>query len=297
MRILLIGKNGQVGWELQRTLATLGEVKTVDFPEIDLGSEERIRNVVSEVKPQVIVNAAAYTAVDQAENEKEIAMAVNGTAPGILAEEAVKLGAALIHYSTDYVFDGEKGEAYSEVDLPNPLNTYGWSKLAGDQNVQQVGGAYLVFRTSWVYSLRRGGFVQKVLGWSREQEILRIVSDQIGSPTWARMLAEITAQVLAKAGEDVVPWILERSGLYHLGGEGEVSRLEWAKAIIEFDSYPEEQVVKEVLPASSQEFPTLAKRPLVTPLRCDLFANTFDLRLPDWENALWIAMKGEPFII
>jgi len=297
MHILLIGKNGQVGWELVRTLAPLGNVRTIDFPEIDLANEDIIRKRVQEIRPQVIVNAAAYTAVDQAEIEPDLAMAVNGTAPGVLADEAKKLNAVLIHYSTDYVFSGNKGDVHTEDDIPDPINSYGRSKLVGDQNVQQVGGAYLIFRTSWVYSLRRGGFVQKVLGWSREKKTLQIVSDQVGSPTWSRMLAEITAQVLAKSGEDANSWIKERKGLYHLGGEGAVSRLEWAKAILKYDPYPEEQVVDEVLPAFSKDFSTPAERPLVTPLNCDLFADTFGLRLPDWDEALRIAMSGEPFLI
>jgi len=292
MRILLIGKIGQLGWELQRTLATLGEVTAVDYPEIDLADENSVRGWVRRVRPQVIVNAAAYTAVDKAESEPDLAMAVNGTAPGILAEEAHWLGAAVVHFSTDYVFDGTKGKAYDESDGPNPGNVYGWSKLAGDQNIQQVGGAYLIFRTTWVYSLRQGGFVQKVLGWARKNETLRIVSDQVGSPTWARMLAEITAQVLAMGKEDIVPWAMNRRGLYNLGGEGAASRLDWAKAILKYDPKPEEQVVKEIRPALTSEFPTPAKRPLYSPVNCDLFADTFGLRLPDWEMALRLAMAG-----
>jgi dTDP-4-dehydrorhamnose reductase len=290
MRILLIGKNGQVGWELQRALAPLGEILPVDYPEVDLASETSLRKCVRDVRPQAIVNAAAYTAVDRAETEPDLAMVINGIAPGILAEEASALGAALIHYSSDYVFDGTKGEAYNETDLPNPVNVYGWSKLAGDQNIQQVDGAYLILRTTWVYSLRSGGFVQKVLGWARKNETLRIVSDQVGSPTWARMLAEATAQVVAKAGDYILPWIKERRGLYHLGGEGTVSRLDWTKAILKYDPNPGEQVVREVLPALTSDFPTPAQRPLYSPINCDLFADTFGLRLPDWEEALRMAM-------
>ncbi|MBU0512321.1 MAG: dTDP-4-dehydrorhamnose reductase, partial [Chloroflexi bacterium] len=218
MRILLIGKTGQLGWELRRTLAPLGEVVAVDYPEINLADEKNVRDWVRRTQPQVIINAAAYTAVDKAESEPELAMAINGTAPSVLAEEARSLGGALLHYSTDYVFDGTKGEAYIESDVPNPLSVYGLSKLAGDQNVQQIDGAYLIFRTAWVYSLRQGGFVQKVLGWARENETLRIVGDQVGSPTWARMLAEVTAQVLAMGGANLAGWVAERRGLYHLGG-------------------------------------------------------------------------------
>ena len=290
MKILLIGKNGQVGWELNRCLRTLGSVHALDYPEVDLADADSIRECVSDSQPQVIVNAAAYTAVDRAETESDLAMAINGTAPGILSEEALRLGAALVHYSSDYVFDGTKGEAYQENDTPNPLSVYGWSKLAGDQNIQQVGGAFLILRTTWVYSLRQGGFVQKVLSWARSNERLKIVSDQVGSPTSARMLAEATAQVLAQAGEDPTPWIDERRGLYHLGGTGTVSRLDWAKAILKYDPNPGEQVVREVLPALTSEFPTPAQRPLYSPVKCDLFENTFGLGLPHWEIALQLAM-------
>ena len=287
---LLIGMNGQVGWELNRCLRPLGLVHAVDYPEIDLSQSDSVREWVRNIQPQVIVNAAAYTAVDQAEIESDLAMAINGTAPGVLAEEAQRIGAALVHYSTDYVYDGTKGEAYQEADLPNPLSVYGWSKLAGDQNIQQVGGAYLIFRTTWVYSLRQGGFVQKVLGWARQHETLRIVSDQVGSPTWARMLAETTAQVLAMGGNEISQWISERRGLYHLGGDGAVSRLEWAKAILKYDPKKEQQIVQEILPAKTEDFPTPAERPLYSPVNCDLFIDTFGLALPNWESALRLAM-------
>ncbi len=246
MKLLLIGKNGQVGWELKRTLASLGEVIAVDYPEINLADEDSTRSWVRKTKPQIIINAAAYTAVDQAEIEPDLAMTINGTAPGILAEEAQALGAALVHYSTDYVFDGTKGSAYIEADNPNPINVYGMSKLAGDQNVQQINSTHLIFRTTWVYSMRQGGFVRKVLEWARKNPDLRIVSDQVGSPTWARALAEITSQVLAMGRADFPSWLEDRKGLYHLGGRGAVSRLDWAQKILEFDQNPDEQVVQEI---------------------------------------------------
>ena len=292
MKILLIGNHGQVGWELNRSLRPLGLVHPVDYPEIDLAKPDSLRDLVGNLNPQLIVNAAAYTAVDQAEEESNLAMAINGVAPGILAEEAKRIGAVLVHYSSDYVYDGTKGEPYQESDLPNPLSVYGWSKLAGDQNIQQVDGTYLIFRTTWVYSLRQGGFVQKVLGWARQSKTLRIVSDQIGSPTWARMLAEATAQVLAKGGRNLLSWTKERKGLYQLGGSGAVSRLDWAKAILKYDPNPDEQVVKEVLPALTKDFPTPAQRPLHSPVNCGLFEDTFGLTLPDWEISLKLAIIG-----
>lgn len=298
MKILLLGKYGQLGWELDRCLRPLGEVHTLDYPEIDLADEDQIRKVVREAAPQIIVNATAYTAVDRAESEAEAAMAINARAPGVLAEEAKALSAALIHYSTDYVFDGTKGSPYQESDAPNPLNVYGRSKLSGEGALGQVGGVHLTFRTSWVYSLRRGSFVTKALGWARKQPELRVVTDQVGSPTWARMLAETSAQVLAmgiRAGSPahLLGWLGERAGVYHLGGEGAASRLEWVQAILENDPRKDEQVARRILPALTSEFPTPARRPLYSALDCGLFAETFGLRLPHWRDSLRLAMESD----
>jgi dTDP-4-dehydrorhamnose reductase len=294
MRILLLGKNGQLGWELHRTLSPLGEVVALDFPEIDLSSPEDIRPRVYDLKPQVIVNAAAYTTVDRAETEPGISQAVNGLAPGILAELASKLGAALIHYSTDYVFDGAKGFPYVETDAPNPLNVYGRSKLAGEQAVRQVNGSYLILRTSWVYSLRCESFVTKVLQWARQHQTLHIVEDQVGSPTWSRMLAEVTAQLLVNAlgSGNPAAWIGARKGIYHLAGDGAASRLQWARAILRLDPDPTKQIAQEVLPASTADFHTPAVRPLYSALNCERFKNTFGLRLPDWATCLQLAMQN-----
>ena len=290
MKLLLIGINGQVGWELQRTLASLGDVVALDYPQIDLADEGNVRGWVRRISPQVVINAAAYTAVDQAESEPALAMAVNGTAPGILAEELKTLGGMLIHFSSDYVFDGTKGEPYTEEDQPNPLNVYGLSKLSGDHNIQQVDGNYLIFRTTWVYSMRQGGFVRKVLAWARTNPELRIVCDQVGSPTWARALAEITAQVLAMGNSHPIGWLSDRKGLYHLGGQGFVSRLGWAQKILEFDPQPAEQLVQEIKPALTSDFPTAATRPLYSPIDCTLFADVFGICLPYWELSLQLAM-------
>lgn len=292
MQILLLGNTGQLGWELERSLAPLGEVTALDYPQVNLADGSGLHQLVQQVKPQVIVNATAYTAVDRAENEHDLAMAVNAQSPTRLAEEARAIGAALIHYSTDYVFDGAKGSPYLEEDAPNPLGVYGASKLAGEQGIQQAGGSYLILRTSWVYSLRRDSFVTKVLSWARQQRSLKLVTDQVSNPTWARMLAEISAQLLAKGGEDFVAWLKERHGLYHLAGSGFASRLEWGQAILRLDPRPEEQTVEELLPALTSEFPTPARRPLFTALNCDRFTHTFSLRLPDWQNALRLAMSG-----
>jgi dTDP-4-dehydrorhamnose reductase len=290
-RILLLGKIGQLGWELCRTLAPLGEVIPLDYPEIDLAQPESLRAVIRQARPAVIVNATAYTAVDRAESEPELAGAINGQAPRVMAEEARDLGAALIHYSTDYVFDGTKGSSYRETDVPNPLGVYGQSKLAGERAIQESGGAYLILRTSWVYSLRRDSFVTKVLAWARQQPVLRVVADQVSNPTWGRMLAEVNAQLLAKAGGDAAGWVQERAGLYHLAGEGAASRYEWAKAILDCDPRREEQVVQRIEPAATSEFPAPARRPLYSALNCDRFVETFGLRLPDWRAALRLAME------
>lgn len=293
MRILLLGKNGQVGWELQRTLAPLGEVVSIDYPDIDLADFGGTRKLINDLQPQVIVNAAAYTAVDQAESEPELAFAVNGTAPGVLAEEAHAIGAALIHYSTDYVFDGEKGSPYTEKDTPNPINTYGRSKLQGEQTVQQAGGAYLILRTSWVYSLRRDSFVTKVLTWARQKEILSVVDDQIGSPTWARVLAEVTTLVIGLGKENISKYLGERRGIYHLACTGSPSRLEWARLIMEFDPHKKEQRVQQVLPANSSDFPTSALRPANSSLDSSHFSQTFGIHIPDWQSVLKLALGGD----
>jgi dTDP-4-dehydrorhamnose reductase len=293
MRILLLGKNGQLGWELCRTLAPLGEVVALDYPEIDLTKGDTIPRFIQEIKPQLIVNATAYTDVDRAEREPEIAYSVNTTAVNWLAKMAAKHKAAFIHYSTDYVFNGNKGQVYTEQDQPDPLNIYGKSKFGGEVTIQQNEGAYLILRTSWVYSTRGNSFVNKVLNWASQQPSLRIVTDQIGNPTWARMLAEITAQIIAMSGKDVYGWLRERRGLYHLAGSGYASRWEWAKAILKYDLYPENRITKDVIPALTGDFKTPASRPLFTALNCDLFYETFELRLPDWETALRMALDCE----
>lgn len=292
MHILLIGNKGQLGWELERTLASLGPVVSVDYPDLDLNDPDSVRSVISNARPEVIINAAAYTAVDRAEAEVDSAVAINARAPEIMAEEAKKLSALFIHYSTDYVFDGTKNEMYVEQDVPNPINVYGKSKLDGEMAIKSAGGFYLTFRTSWVYSLRRESFVTKVLEWSRANQTLRIVSDQVSCPTWCRMLAEISAQVLAKSGDRPTEWLSERCGLYHLAGSGIANRFEWAQEILKLDPKRSEQISVQIVPAKTEEFPTPARRPLHTGLDCSLFTETFGLRLPDWQIALQLAMEN-----
>lgn len=290
--ILLLGKFGQLGWELHRCLAPFGDLTAVDYPEIDLTDIESIDKLVLDIRPDVIVNATAYTAVDRAEVEPELAMTINSNAPRRLAELALDMDIALIHYSTDYVFDGTKGNPYVETDLPNPLGMYGKSKLAGEIAIEEVGGAYLILRTSWVYSLRRDSFVTKILSWARQHDSLRIVEDQISNPTWCRMLAEATAMLLTNAGNNPAGWINEKSGLYHLAGSGYASRLEWARKILEFDPQSDEQIVQEIHAAQTSEFPSPAKRPLFSALNCDRFSDTFSFKLPNWDDALKLAMEN-----
>jgi dTDP-4-dehydrorhamnose reductase len=292
MRILLIGNTGQLGWELERTLAPLGELYAIDYPKINLADAENTNQVIRPLKSNIIINAAAYTAVDRAEEEPALALAVNAEGPARLAEEARRSGAVFIHFSTDYVFDGLKGSPYLESDTPNPLGVYGRSKLAGEQAIQQIGGVYLILRTSWVYSLRRESFVNKVLGWSRQQRSLKLVTDQVSGPTWARMLAEVTAQLIVWGGVDSIDWLSERSGLYHLAGMGYCSRIEWGQEILRLDPHKDEQVAQEVLPALTADFPTPARRPLFSALNCDRFTQVFGLRLPAWQVALKLAMES-----
>src|ERR1035441_10644588 len=203
MKILLIGKNGQVGWELRRTLAPLAEVVAVDYPEINFADAPALRQFVAGVRPDVVVNAAAYTAVDKAETEMELCRQINAVAPGVLAEEAKKLGALMVHYSTDYIFDGTKTSPYVETDAPNPLGAYGRTKLEGDRAVKASGANHLIFRLCWVYGARGQNFMLTMQRLAREREKLRVVDDQFGCPTWSRLIAEATAlalkQVLAGA--------------------------------------------------------------------------------------------------
>lgn len=290
-RILLFAKNGQLGWELQQTLSPLGEIISLDYPEVDFGKPLSLREVVREAKPDVIVNPAAYTAVDKAESEKELAMAINRDSPAVLAEEAARLNIPYLYYSTDYVFDGTKGEAYVESDETNPLNMYGQSKLEGDLAVMATSAAAIIQRASWVYSMRQGGFVTKVLQWARQQETLRVVDDQISNPTSSRELAEVSALLLAKALEHPIEWLQERRGIYHSVGSGSCSRYEWAEETLALDPHKEEQKVKILERAKSSEFPTPATRPMVSRLNCDKLYTIFGLRHNCWKNSLKAMME------
>ncbi len=281
--ILVIGKNGQVGWELRRTLAALGRVVAVDYPDIDLTEGASIRRWVRETAPAVVINAAAYTAVDKAETETALGLKINGVAPGILAEEARKRDALLVHYSTDYVFDGTKPGPYVEDDPPNPLGAYGLAKLAGDQAVRSVTERHLIFRLCWVYGARGQNFLLTMQRLARERERLRVVQDQVGCPTWSRMIAEATALALQQvlSAPDTVAF----TGVYHLAAAGQTSWHGFASRIIE--GMPEaERKCRVVEAITTAEYPTPAKRPANSVLDCGKLQRTFGLRLPDWEESL-----------
>lgn len=291
MRILLFGKNGQLGSELRRSLLPLGPILAVDKDDLDLIDSNALGKFIVDYAPDVVINASAYTAVDRAESEPDLAFAINAIAPGVMSQTADSLGAAFIHFSTDYVFDGTKGSPYHEGDQPNPLNIYGQSKLEGEQLIIGSGRAALALRTSWVYSLSGDSFVTKTLGWARQHETLRIVEDQVGSPTWARLLAETTSALLARAGGMPFDYFAGRKGVYHLAGKGAVSRFEFTRQVLVLDPRRAEHRCKEVLPARTDEFPTPARRPLFSALDCSKFESTFQLHLPGWLEGLQLALE------
>lgn len=286
-KILLVGKNGQVGWELQRTLATLGAVIAVDRQTMDLANPDSIRNTIRTIQPDLIVNAAAYTSVDKAESEPDLAMAINGIAPGIMAEEAKRLSAAIVHYSTDYVFDGTKASPYTEEDIPNPLNVYGKTKLAGDLAIQAADIPCLIFRTSWVYGLRGNNFLRTILRLAKERDELKIVDDQFGAPTWSRMIAEATGQVLSQCFSPLTM----NSGIYNLTAAGQISWYGFAKALIESSTpFPAPHSLPKLLPITTPEYPLPAPRPLCSILSGDKLKQMFGLDLPSWDSSLLLCL-------
>jgi dTDP-4-dehydrorhamnose reductase len=288
-KILLLGKNGQVGWELQRALGPLGEVWALDYPEVDLGEGVALRQLVVEHKPDIVINAAAYTAVDKAESEPERAMRINGLAPGALAEAAKQAGALLVHYSTDYVYDGAKREPYVETDAPHPLGAYGRSKLAGDQAIAQVGCDHLIFRLCWIYGARGQNFALTMMRLARERETLRVVADQLGSPTWARLIAEATALALKQSLAANDPAVF--NGVYHLRAGGETSWHGFASRIVELMPVAERKC-RTVEAIRTAEYPTPAKRPPYSVMSCEKLRRTFGLELPPWEQSLRLVFDG-----
>ena len=292
-RILLTGANGQVGWELRRTLSCLGEVVALDSRAMNLADPDAVRYKLREITPTIIVNPAAYTAVDKAQSEEERARAVNALAPGILAEEASRLGALLVHYSTDYVFNGSGTTPWREDDAVGPLNVYGATKLEGERAIQTSGCRHLIFRTSWVYGARGSNFLLTMRRLMRERPELKIVADQIGAPTWCRDLAEATAQVLSQIAspashfEEAAPW-----GVYHMTNAGETSWHGFAEAIQALDEFEETCAPAYLLPIPSSDYPTPAQRPLNSRLNNDKLEQAFGLRLQDWRSALALCMDA-----
>lgn len=283
MKILLTGRNGQLGYELLRVLPALGDVVAPASSECNLATVEAIRGWVRQARPDVIVNAAAYTAVDKAESEPERAWAVNAVAPGILAEEAARLGALIVHYSTDYVFDGSKADGpYSEADSPNPLNQYGASKLAGERAVAGANPRHLILRTSWVVGSHGNNFLKTMLRLAAEKDQLSVVADQWGAPTSAALLADITVHLLRQYQQQPEPYPY---GLYHLAASGETNWHQYASYVLAKarDAGGAVRVAAEAIqPISTPEYPTPAQRPLNSRLSTARLQKAFDVRLPDW---------------
>lgn len=291
MKILLLGKNGQVGWELQRALSVLGEVVALDrrrvitsYGEVagDLSNLDALRHAIRAVSPHLIVNAAAYTAVDKAESERDLAHTVNALASQVMAEEAKRLDAWLVHYSTDYVFDGTGANAWKETDSVSPVNYYGATKLEGEQLIQASGCKHLIFRTSWVYAARGNNFAKTMLRLAKDRPRLSVIADQVGVPTGAELLADVTAATLRQA------WCKpELSGLYHLAPTGETTWHAYASYVIEFaQNHGEELLVEAVNPIATSEYPTQANRPLNSRLDTAKLRNSFTLHLPDWQSGV-----------
>jgi dTDP-4-dehydrorhamnose reductase len=288
VRILLFGKGGQVGWELQRSLAPLGELVALDSNSQDLCGDftdlEGIAQTIRSVKPDIIVNAAAYTAVDKAESELELSRIINAGAPAILAQEAKRSGAWLIHYSTDYVFDGSGDKPWSEIDPTGPLSVYGTTKLEGEEAIRATGCQHLIFRTSWVYAARGGNFAKTMLRLAAEGDTLSVINDQFGAPTGAELLADATAHAIRVAVQrpDV-------SGLYHLVGAGQTSWYDYARFVIDYARHAGiaiKVVAEAIQPVPTNAFPTPAQRPGNSRLNTGKFQNTFGLNLPHWQSGV-----------
>jgi dTDP-4-dehydrorhamnose reductase len=288
MKILLLGKNGQVGWELQRSLAPLGELIALDRHSVgqcgDLSNLAGLADTVRAIRPDVIVNAAAHTAVDRAESEPELANTLNALAPGVLAQEVAQLGALLVHYSTDYVFDGSGERPWQESDTPAPLSVYGHTKLAGEQRVQAPGVRHLIFRTSWVYGARGGNFAKTMLRLAQERERLTVINDQFGAPAGADLLADVTAHAIRQVLTQP-----QDCGLYHLAAAGETTWHAYAQHVLAQARLAQPTLslkATEVAPVPTSAFPTPARRPLNSRLSTQHLQSTFGLTLPPWQQGV-----------
>ncbi len=288
-RILLIGSDGQVGWELRRALAPVGQVIAAsltgqDGPAVDLSQPESVHQLFDTTAPDVVVNAAAYTAVDRAESEPALALAINGTAVAIMAERAATRGIPVVHYSTDFVFSGDTDHPYREDDEPQPLNVYGQTKLAGERALLDSDAPALIFRTAWVYGRRGSNFLLTMRRLFREQSELRVVNDQFGTPTWSRLLAEVTAQILYRVLQGDLD-LARVQGLYHVTGAGATSWLSFAEAIRDLSGDE-----CRLLPIASAEYQAPARRPAYSVLDTSRFRTTFGLTLPDWRHSLALCL-------
>ncbi len=293
MKILLTGSNGQVGWELARTLLPLGEVIALNREQANFTNLDELRRIIEDISPTVIVNAAAYTAVDKAESERDLAFLINAQAVAVLAEEAKKQNALLIHYSTDYVFDGTKSTPYDEDDIPNPLSVYGESKLAGERAIQASGADYLIFRTTWVFAARGQNFVNSILRLASEREELNIVADQIGAPTWARFIAEATAHIIRQAESErkTENFI---SGIYNLTSAGETSWHGFAEEIVKMARQQNRELKNRLLnPIPTTAYPTPAKRPSNSRLSTQRLMGRFTLVMPNWVETLRLCVNAD----
>lgn len=294
LKILLTGKNGQVGFELQRSLAPLGAIIPVDQADCDLSRPEAIRQLVRAVKPDIIVNPAAHTAVDKAESEPALAQAINGVAPGIFGEEAAKLGALVVHYSTDYVFEGSKTGFYTEDDAPNPQSVYGKTKYAGEQALAASGARHLIFRTSWVFGAHGANFAKTMLRLAGEREGMKVVADQFGAPTSAGLIADITAQVLGQYLQSRRPASADFPqpfpyGLYHLVAAGKTNWHDYAQAVVmaaQAAGRPLKLGPDDIQAITTAEYPLPAPRPANSCLDTTRLRSTFELCLPDWRQGL-----------
>ena len=292
MKILLTGAQGQVGFELQRSLACLGEVNATDRHTLDLSDDDAIRLFIQTYKPDLIVNAAAYTAVDKAETEYDLAMQLNARAPKVMAEEAKKLDIPLIHYSTDYVFNGQNTLPWLEQDLTDPVNVYGKTKLLGEQGIAETGVAHLIFRTSWVYGQRGNNFLLTMKRLATQRDELSVVDDQIGAPTWCRHIADATAHIVAQgvATNNLNQFIQQQSGIYNLTGDGVTSWHGFAKAIFDVLEQQGEKVA-DLHAIATSAYPTPAQRPHYSCLNNEKLVTTFGITLPDWQDSLDLVMK------
>ena len=290
---LVLGAAGQLGFELVRELAAVGDVAALTRADVDLTDPDALRAAVRRAAPSVVINAAAYTAVDAAETDAARCHLVNAVAPAVLAEEAERSGAAIVHYSTDYVFDGTSDRPYTEADTPNPVGVYGATKLAGEHAVVAASTAHLIFRLSWVYGLRGRNFLRTMLRLARERDELRVVSDQQGAPTWSRLIAACTAQLLARAAHSpggVRDAVARVGGLYHLGAAGATSWHGFAEAVLAADPDRDQQRCRVVRAVSTAEYPTAARRPAYSVLSSEKARRRLGLELPGWRRQLDLAL-------